>query len=331
MALSLTKATKQITNATDTLAKSTHHLHGFVKKIGGELTSDRFAKSTQHLVSFYSKSFAALGNRSSLNDSELSPEEIAIRGQINFERLLFKTLEFVDNADKTIPSPHHPPLFIRIQQYYKSLEREFQELQKLQNDKNIQEIEKKFPKYQSDLNKIKNWIFTQEKIRKSEEEKNDDIKDEEKEVILPQTKIKGPNDWRLRKRRRVMRYSEKLAKEYEDKRVKNRQSVKGDKDKRGEFKAPEMDDREALIDELNDMVKLLKQGALDFRETIQEDKKTVKEMDEETYNTLDKVSALNNRLQRYVKSTTGMTCTMCLMFITVFITWIWCFFIIYFI
>ena len=79
------------------------------------------------------------------------------------------------------------------------------------------------------------------------------------------------------------------------------------------------------------MVKLLKKGALDFRETIQEDEKAVKEMDEETFNTLDKVSALNNRLQRYVTSTTGMTCTMCLMFITVFITWIWCFFIIYFI
>ena len=325
-----------ITNATDKLAKSTHHLHGFVKNIGGQLTTDRFAKSTQHLVSFYSKSFAALKNKSNLNETELNDEEIAIRCQINFERLLYKTLEFVDNADKTIPSPHHPPLLIRIEQYYKSLEQEFEILNELQNAKNIKSIKYNlFPKYQSDLNIIKNWIFNQNKIRKSEQNENDEIKDEEeKEQILTQTK-KGNDkikDWRLRKRRRVMRYSEKLAKQYEDKRIKNmNMNNKQVGDKKEEYKAPEIDEREALIDELNEMVKLLKQGALDFRETIQEDKKTVKDMDQETFNTLDKVSALNNRLQRYVKSTTGMTCTMCLMFITVFITWIWCFFIIYFI
>ena len=332
---SLSKATNMFAKSTQNLAKSTQNLVSHATDTMKD-TTERLANSTDKLMSYYREnipSFAGLKSKSNLNDSELNEEEIAIRCQINFERLLHKTLELVSNADKTIPSPHRPPLFIQIEQYYKSLQTEFKILNNSQNIKNIKY--NLFPKFQSDLNVIKNWIFNQNKIRNAQNEENNDIKNKNRDILnainaKKNAKDNKITDWRLRKRRKVMRFSEKLAKEYEDKRIQNEDEKNNDNEQRRN-RMNEVDEREELVSELKAMTSLLLKGVQDLRETVKEDKKVVKDLDEETYVSLDSVSAVNNRLRKYVESTSGMTCTMCLMITTVFITWFWCFFIIYFI
>eukprot|EP00483_Globobulimina_turgida_P012712 UN12735 len=119
-----------------------------------------------------------------------------------------------------------------------------------------------------------------------------------------------------------MRFSEKLTKEYEEKRLGNLDETKNKSNN------DQSSEREALIEELENMTNLLKGKVIGLRTTLKADAKVMKDLDEETYGTFDKVTALNNRMNKYVEATSGMTCTMCLMMFTVILTWIWGFFII---
>ena len=116
-------------------------------------------------------------------------------------------------------------------------------------------------------------------------------------------------------------------KENEEKLMKN----KDGRNKKGDTKLDEVSEREELVRELQNMTHLLKKGVTDLRDTLKEDEKVVSALDEETYSSLDKVSALNSRLKKYVESTSGMTCTMCLMMATVVFTSICAFIAIYFV
>merc|ERR1712154_201262 len=115
---------------------------------------------------------------------------------------------------------------------------------------------------------------------------------------------------------------------YEERKIRNmnnekNKALKNRKNNLKENKYDELSQRQELIEELENMTKLLKKGVTDLRKTLKEDENATNALNEETYGTLDKVTSLNNRLTKYVQATSGMTCTMCLMMVTVVITWIW--------
>ena len=168
------------------------------------------------------------------------------------------------------------------------------------------------------MDTIKKWLITQ----KQQQNADDDCMEKSDDTMMGQPVIKKKKHWKLRKRRRVMRYSEKLSKEYKEKQM--QKNIKSNENENG-------NEREQFVKELEQMTALLKKGVVNLRETLKQDNKRMNDLDEETHGTLDKVSALNHRLTNYVESTSGMTCTMCLMMATVAITWIWCFTLIYFI
>eukprot|EP01083_Nonionella_stella_P053166 140752_1 len=283
-------------------------------------TTDRFAKSTQHLISHLSKSFAERKRApSKIDDTELTEEENASRCEINFRRLLHKTLELVQTPERSIPNPRYPPLLARVKQYYKSLDLEFGLLIEYKHNT---------AQYESQLNVINEWI-TQNTQNGNAKEKKAIISD--KMHHIKHEKKSNTNDnknWRLRNRRRVMRFSEKLTKEYEEKALRSKKKKEENEVK---LKQNELDEREALMKELQDMTTLLKKGVIDIRNTLKKDDAIVDNLNEETYGTLDKVTALNNRFSNYVEESSGMTCTMCLMMLVVMLTWIWGFAVIYFI
>ena len=270
-------------------------------------TKDRFAKSTQHLISHFSKQFGSDSNKNGADDTELSEEENAIRCRINFERLLHKTLEFVKKSDEIIQNPHSPPLSVRIDENYRSLQFDFDE--HLMNE------------HQSKMNVIKNWQMNrrQGEFEKNSNDLNDCQQNKLNEQMIKKCDFKKKH-WKLRKRRRIMRFSEKLSKEREQKESEP-QNVKKN----------ELNQREQLVAELEQMTKLLKKGVISLSKTLKNDSRAMNDLDEETHASLDRVSGLNERLSKYVQSTSGMTCTMCLMMATVIMTWIWCFTLIYFI
>jgi len=126
-----------------------------------------------------------------------------------------------------------------------------------------------------------------------------------------------------------MRFSEKLEKENKEKEQRNLKGRAEVEKERG--KTSEVNEREELIEELEKMVGALKTGVTGLRDTLKKDEKVVSSLDEQTYSSLDKVSALNSRMKKYVESTSGMTCSMCLMMATVVFTSICAFVAIYFV
>merc|ERR1712228_1076016 len=171
--------------------------------------------------------------------------------------------------------------------------------------------EQMIKQHQSQMNQIQKWldVHRQKKIQTNND--SNECKDNElKEQIIEKTHSTKKKHWKLRKRRRIMRFSEKLSKEFEEQ--KSEQNIKKDKMQKND----EQSEREQLVQELEQMTKLLKKGVIDLRKTLRDDKESMNDLDEETHGTLDKVSALNQRLSKYVESTSGMTCTMCLMMAT---------------
>lgn len=82
-----------------------------------------------------------------------------------------------------------------------------------------------------------------------------------------------------------------------------------------------LSEREEIMASLSEMTSVLRERAVELRRTVQSDGAVMDALSEETFSSLDRVSALNSRLRRYVEATSGMTCSMCLMTLTVLLSY----------
>lgn len=199
-------------------------------------TADRFAKSTQHLLSHYKKSINSFTKeqKDDTTDADLTDEEIAIRCNINFQRLLQKTLSLVQSPSALLPNPHLPPLRLRVEQQFKSLEADYEELVGFQRNKKVKNVNfDSMPQHQLQMDIIREWIVEQEQQRNASEDERKGAEElREKEAMRmgaergSRKKKKYEHHWKLRNRKRTLRFSERLTKENEEKQQREQDGMK---------------------------------------------------------------------------------------------------------
>ena len=302
------------------------------------------------------KKIANILNNELKNDSnELSDQEMAIRCQINFERLLHKTLILckdkmsiiiLNNNKTTINTNNIRPLNITISQYYLSLEFEYETLKKYKDNINVNIDFTVLPQYSKSLKTIQDWINININNDTNKESNNDNNNIEYKreqlsrissitntiqnDNIKPNNIIHSKNI----KQRRVMRFSEKIKKKNESNKLDkwNKKKMKSNKNIKDSNPGNDIEnERKQLCNDLLEMTFILKSRMNELKKTVNKDKQKMNELSDTTSMSFDRVNDLNKKLTKYVETHTGWTCQLvCMMFIVI-IMFIWTFSVIYFI